>query len=110
MEPRSYTDSSVQELAHDQFLVDSRQEEFSDNEQQDQSLPNYQLVRDRTRRVPKPTQREITYLIAYALMTATELDKHEPSTYEEAVECKDSKLWIAAMKEVLYIEITLGLM
>lgn len=54
-------------------------------------LSNYALVRDRERRVIKPS---VMYgyadLIAFSLSVSEELDDLDPRTYLEAVKSKDS--------------------
>ena len=63
-------------------------------------MQDYQLARDRQKRVIK-TPKRFTYadLIAYALTAAHELDNDEPKTYREAVSGKDADKWIKAMKD-----------
>ena len=90
------TDSRQADLVH---------EDCSESDQNNQlaSTSDYQLVRDRARRESKPTQRygftAYTDLLAYAFMTAIEINKEEPATYQEAISCKHSREWINAMKE-----------
>ena len=54
-------------------------------------IQDYQLARDRQKRVIK-TPKRFAYadLIAYALTTTHELDNDEPKTYREAVLGKDA--------------------
>ncbi|KAH9702699.1 hypothetical protein KPL70_010850 [Citrus sinensis] len=63
-------------------------------------IQDYQLARDRQRRVIK-TPKRFAYadLIAYALTAAHELDNDEPKTYREAVSGNDADKWIKAMKD-----------
>ncbi|KAH9682681.1 hypothetical protein KPL71_027445 [Citrus sinensis] len=63
-------------------------------------IQDYQLARDRQKRVIK-TPKRFAYadLIAYALTAAHELDNDEPKTYREAVSGKDADKWIKAMKD-----------
>ena len=79
------------------------QDDIGDDEHTEQHIEDYQLVRDRVKRVSKPTQRygfsALTDMLAYAFLVATEVMKTEPETYEEAINCKESKNWVAAMKE-----------
>ena len=42
---------------------------------------------------------EYSDILAYALMTSIEINKKQPVTYEKAMENKESKLWLIAMKE-----------
>ncbi|XP_024026147.1 uncharacterized protein LOC112092973 [Morus notabilis] len=66
-------------------------------------LDDYVLVRDRSKRVSKPTQRygfsAYSDPLAYAFTTTMNIDKHEPESYKEAVSCKEASMWIKAMKE-----------
>ncbi|KAH9670747.1 hypothetical protein KPL70_017094 [Citrus sinensis] len=63
-------------------------------------IQDYQLARDRQRRVIK-TPKRFAYadLIVYALTAAHELDNDEPKTYREAVSGKDADKWTKAMKD-----------
>ncbi|WVZ11552.1 hypothetical protein V8G54_016082 [Vigna mungo] len=66
-------------------------------------LRNYQLVRDRERRISKPTKRfgEVD-LICYALNAAEDLNRSdEPRSYKEALDSSDRHLWQGAMEEEL---------
>ena len=69
----------------------------------DESDHDYFLSRDRERRVIRPLQRyaysACTDLLAYGFMIAIELNKEEPTTYQEAISGEDSIKWMAAMKE-----------
>lgn len=84
---------------------DSCMEDYgeADQEIETTSTNNYQLVRDRSNRVSKPTQRHgfsaYIDLLAYAFMSAVELDRKEPTSYTESMKCQDSKLWMAAIKK-----------
>ncbi|WVZ06123.1 hypothetical protein V8G54_019469 [Vigna mungo] len=66
-------------------------------------LRNYQLVRDRERRISKPTKRfgEVD-LICYALNAAEDLNRSDESrSYKEALDSSDRHLWQGAMEEEL---------
>lgn len=65
------------------------------NEVEDaQRTEDYQLVRDREKRVTRPTQcygyNAYTELLAYAFMTVVNVQKTEPESYSEALQEKDS--------------------
>ncbi|WVZ12067.1 hypothetical protein V8G54_016597 [Vigna mungo] len=66
-------------------------------------LRNYQLVRDRERRISKPTKRfGEADLICYALNAAEDLNRSdEPRSYKEALDSNDRHLWQGAMEEEL---------
>ncbi|WVZ13024.1 hypothetical protein V8G54_017554 [Vigna mungo] len=66
-------------------------------------LRNYQLVRDRERRISKPTKRfGEADLICYALNAAEDLNRSdEPRSYKEALDSSDQHLWQVAMEEEL---------
>ncbi|WVZ12209.1 hypothetical protein V8G54_016739 [Vigna mungo] len=66
-------------------------------------LRNYQLVRDRERRISKPTKRfGEADLICYALNAAEDLNRSdEPRSYKEALDSSDRHLWQGAMEEEL---------
>lgn len=63
-------------------------------------LSNYQLARDRVRRVTRPPFRfGQAYMIFYALNVAEEIEYFEPATYSEAMRSKESREWMKAMEE-----------
>ena len=63
-------------------------------------LSSYQLVRDRAKRVIKPTKRyDHADIICYTLNVAEEIQNSEPKTWREAIESEDSQLWLQAMNE-----------
>ena len=63
-------------------------------------LSNYQLTRDREKRVIKPPKRYgHADIICYALSVAEEIQNSEPKTWREAIESEDSQLWLQAMSE-----------
>ncbi|GKG25553.1 hypothetical protein Tco_0398699, partial [Tanacetum coccineum] len=59
------------------------------------------MARDREPRTrTKPLRfRDESNMVAYPFVAAEEEDTHEPSTHQEAVSCKVSSKWKAAMKE-----------
>jgi len=64
-----------------------------------ENISDYNLVRDRNRRVPKPTQHFGYDLTAYAFMTGSTLLEEEPRTYTEACKSSHCKQWKSAMLE-----------
>ncbi|WJX42094.1 hypothetical protein P8452_29365 [Trifolium repens] len=64
------------------------------------TAPDYQLARDRERRVITPPNRYgYADLICYALNAAEEVQDSEPKNFREASESIDSKDWLKAMEE-----------
>ncbi|GAB2277235.1 hypothetical protein Dimus_039224 [Dionaea muscipula] len=66
------------------------------------NLGNYQLVRDRERRVPRPNPRYSQFSFADLVFTAliASCDViNEPASYAEAVNSKDAKFWKVAMDD-----------
>ncbi|KAK0588036.1 hypothetical protein LWI29_033216 [Acer saccharum] len=64
------------------------------------SLADYELVRDRARRISKPNSKfSYADVISFALCTGQELENYEPRTYGEAVNCIDKLKWQQAMLE-----------
>ena len=77
------------------------EEDSDQNQSDDQGVQiDYQLTRDRERRITKPPQKfGYADLIAYALSVETEKEDHEPETFKQAVNCIDKEKWIEAMEE-----------
>lgn len=67
------------------------------------AINDYQLVRDRERRVPKPNRKLAQAdLICYALTVAEEIEgSTEPRNLREACETDERQLWHRAMEEKL---------
>ena len=66
---------------------------------QEEDLSNYQLARDRARReIKAPVRFDEADIIAYALNIA-EKSEEEPKSYQDAINSKNSRDWIYAMKE-----------
>ena len=62
-------------------------------------LDNYQLARDRERRVVKmPKRYGIADLISFALMVANEMTGEEPANFKQAMNSKDKGKWLSAME------------
>ena len=76
---------------------------FSEPEEEsedDNDIRDYQLERDRKKRESKlPKRYAYADLIAFALLAAHGIKIDEPKTYTEAISCKDSEKWRAAMDE-----------
>ena len=61
-------------------------------------------MRDRKKRESKPPKRyAYAYLIAFALSAAHGIKIDKPKTYTEAISCKDSEKWRAAMDEKMQL-------
>lgn len=57
-------------------------------------------MRDRARRISKPTQRYgYVYLINYALSTFLKKTEIEPETYHEAMKNRDKEKWLQTVKD-----------
>ena len=66
-----------------------------------QNQQDYNLVRDRERRVSRPTQRFGFDLTAYAYMTGSEILDEEPRNFTEACQSKNKDMWKSSMAEEL---------
>ena len=67
---------------------------------QEESLAQYQLTRDRTRRETRPPARySYADLIFTALVAGVEVLRSEPDSYEGAIRSKDKDKWQATMEE-----------
>ncbi|KAH9745767.1 CCHC-type domain-containing protein [Citrus sinensis] len=63
-------------------------------------IQDYQLTRDREKRVIKPPKRYgIVDMISYALAVAEEVIGEEPVSYKQAMGSKNREKWLAAMDE-----------
>ncbi|CAA7036370.1 unnamed protein product [Microthlaspi erraticum] len=73
----------------------------SEEESDEGGLRDYQLARDRERRVgiKRPGRFDDQDVAAYALNVFQRMNAEEPQTYEEAIRCKDRLKWIAATNE-----------
>lgn len=66
----------------------------------DQILEDYQLTRDRSRRRIIPNRRyQTANLVELAFHVAKDVSDSVPETYKDAIECENSREWIAAMNE-----------
>ena len=71
-----------------------------DSKTRSSEMDNYQLARDRERRVIKmPKRFGIADLISYALNAAEEVIGEEPSSYKQAMNSRDKTKWLSAMEE-----------
>nr|GEV91020.1 retrovirus-related Pol polyprotein from transposon TNT 1-94 [Tanacetum cinerariifolium] len=101
-QPPDLTDYQLTDNADKTNQDDGNDEDAGDQEiDQPPDLTDYQLVRDREPRTrTKPLRfRDESNMAAYAFAATEEEDTHEPLTYQEAVACKDSSKWKAAIKE-----------
>ena len=77
--------------------IDSRTDQRVHN---NLKLDDYQLTRDRQRRVIKlPKRYGIADMVSYALAVAEEVIGEEPTNYKQAMSSKDKKKWLSAMNE-----------
>ncbi|KAH9733856.1 hypothetical protein KPL71_017172 [Citrus sinensis] len=82
-------------LKESKEMIDHHQESATTSE-----LDNYQLARDREKRVVKlPKRYGIADLISYALMVADEVTGDEPESYKQAMNSRDKLKWLNAMEE-----------
>ncbi|KAL2466629.1 CCHC-type domain-containing protein [Abeliophyllum distichum] len=66
---------------------------------EDTNLRDYQLVRDRERRQVRPNLKYVSSnLMEFVIDLGQSLESVEPFSYEEAVNCKNSKNWKKAMR------------
>ncbi|KAH9763957.1 hypothetical protein KPL70_001353 [Citrus sinensis] len=80
----------------DMEIHDTENETASDQER----CEDYQLVRDREKRVIRPPRRyAYADLIAFALTVAHEIATNEPRPYSEAINSDKAEEWIKAMDE-----------
>ena len=71
-----------------------------DSKPRTSKIDNYQLARDRERRVIKmPKRFGIADLISYALNVAEEVIGEEPSSYKQAMNSRDKSKWLSAMEK-----------
>uniref|UniRef100_A0A803P579 Integrase catalytic domain-containing protein n=1 Tax=Cannabis sativa TaxID=3483 RepID=A0A803P579_CANSA len=85
----------TQEHSHSEIDEhESEEESLVDNSQE------YLLVRDRERRQIKPPERfGFADCIAFALASAEEIDTTVPCTYQEAINSRNKRKWLAAINE-----------
>ena len=80
----------VEQVNTEVHIPDEVEEEAEDADEYEETVDNYLLSRDRSRRVIKPPQR-LGYadLIAYALISASEVLDDEPRDYKEAMKSRN---------------------
>ncbi|GAB2300656.1 hypothetical protein Dimus_038630 [Dionaea muscipula] len=97
--PQDEEGSSPTQMSHDEVSEQTTTDDPSENIE---SIHDYQLVRDRGKRVPKPNPRFSNFsyadLVFTALIAAADLNT-EPASFFDAVNCKNSDLWKKAMDE-----------
>ena len=84
-------------------IADEIGHSISNLRRSDHAINDYQLVRGRERRIPKPN-RKLTQvdLICYALTIAEEIEGSvEPRNFKESHESEERQLWLHAMEEEL---------
>ena len=91
--PTTDLDSTTEETGHS----------ASNLRRLDHAINDYQLVRDRERRIPKPNRKlGQADLICYALTAAEEIEGSvELRNFKEAHESEERQLWLHAMEEEL---------
>jgi len=93
------TSSSSSESSEN--LEESETNEEVDGSENEQSLDDYLLARERKRRsnIRPPSRFKDGDFVAYALATEEDLEIEEPKSYEEAMKRSKRKQWENAMKE-----------
>jgi len=93
------TSSSSSESSEN--LEESEMNEEVVGSENEQSLDDYLLARDRKRRsnIRPPSRFEDENFVAYALATTEDLEEEEPKSYEEALKSSKRKQWENVMKE-----------
>ncbi|CAL5191740.1 unnamed protein product [Lathyrus oleraceus] len=80
--------------------VEEEAQDAEDTEEDEETVDDYMLARDRPRRVVKPPQR-LGYadLIAYALISASEVLDEEPINYKEVMRSRNKTEWLKVMDD-----------
>ncbi|KAH9804147.1 hypothetical protein KPL71_002018 [Citrus sinensis] len=98
-QPTNHKPNLEVELTDDHKDTDEESKSY-DNKSRSLEMNNYQLARDRERRVIKmPKKYGIADLISYALNVAEEVIGEEPSSYKQAMNSRDKTKWLSAMEE-----------
>ncbi|KAH9800568.1 hypothetical protein KPL71_000711 [Citrus sinensis] len=94
---KDYKDEIQQEAVE----AESQDAEVTEGEvPQVTNLQQYQLARDRERRHTRPPARyAYADMVAHALMSAEDVAIEEPNSYREAMNSKNSRNWIKAIRE-----------
>ena len=81
-------------------IPDEVQEAVEDAEEVEETIDDYLLARDRSRRVIKPPQR-LGYadLIAYALISTSEVPDEEPRDYKKVMRSRNKTEWLKVMDD-----------
>src|SRR3954471_23054695 len=90
----------VEHVDAELHIPDEVEEEAEDAEEVEETDDGYLLSRDRSRRVIKPPQR-LGYadLIAYALISASEVLDDEPRDYKEVMRSQNKTEWLKAIDD-----------
>ncbi|KAI5675601.1 hypothetical protein M9H77_06551 [Catharanthus roseus] len=84
-------------------ILDGSEEEEERPEAQTQALRDYQLARDRLRRVPKDRPRYgYSYIVSYAFAVASYIKEKEPLCFSEVLKSPNHFLWLRAMEEEMF--------
>ena len=76
------------------------QKKDSSQQHQEQGCDDYQLVRDRQRRVIRlPQKYGYEDMVAFALANASGSFNQEPKSYQQAMSCDDKEKWQRAMED-----------
>ena len=98
--PNPDSDSSSDHESDREESTDIPEAEVEHHDSPQQNLRDYQLARDRSRRIVKPPARyAYSDLVYCALVAGMEMRGSEPSYYEEAVSSQDCSKWKYAMEE-----------
>ncbi|KAI5671108.1 hypothetical protein M9H77_11472 [Catharanthus roseus] len=84
-------------------ILDGSDEEEEHPEAKTQALRDYQLARDRVRRVPKDHPRYgYSYIVSYAFAVASYVEEKEPLCFSEVLKSPICVLWLRVMKEEMF--------
>ncbi|KAI5666545.1 hypothetical protein M9H77_16398 [Catharanthus roseus] len=84
-------------------IPDGSDEEEEHPEAQTQALRDYQLARDRVRRVPKDhPQYGYSYIVSYAFAVVSYVEEKEPLCFSEVLKSPNRFLWLREMEEEMF--------
>ncbi|MDV3193978.1 MAG: reverse transcriptase domain-containing protein, partial [Sweet potato little leaf phytoplasma] len=100
--PNVTNDSVLEEPQSSVVQLEEHVSETENAPEPETETSDYQLTRDRTRRViRRPAKYESSDFVGYAFNCYTESFSSEPSTYNEAIKSKNCEEWLSAMKQEL---------